>query len=76
MTTDEFLDRIGEDRHRLLIKPTADQVIEIIRKALVEIRKCGRVCDNFELCKHASCDDSAHSYMLAGDALREAGFLE
>ena len=44
---------------------------ETFKKALVEIKKeQGKVCPEFEICKHESCQSSYSSYAIADEALR------
>lgn len=41
-----------------------------LRDALREIRdKCGRVCDNYELCDHRACASSYNAWAIADAAL-------
>lgn len=48
-----------------------DQQNEIMLKALVDISKMGRVCEEFEVCDHIACEDSAAACLTALDALSE-----
>ena len=46
---------------------------EIYKKALEEIKDTqGKVCNEFEICKHLSCTSSVSSWMIADKALNEA----
>jgi hypothetical protein len=46
------------------------QKLTIATEALKEIRDTqGRVCDNFELCNHKSCQSSYSSWAIANQAL-------
>ena len=43
---------------------------QIFQEALEEIKKYeGRVCEEFELCTHASCQSSYNSWSIADEAL-------
>lgn len=50
--------------------------LEICIDALEKIRGFGRVCNDFELCNHDSCSDSAASSIIAGDTLSKIGRIE
>jgi hypothetical protein len=41
------------------------------RKALEKISELGSVCDNFEICAHESCRDSAGAVLIALEALKD-----
>lgn len=41
------------------------------RKALEEIAKLGKVCEEFEICNHPACNDSAGAVLIALEALKE-----
>lgn len=43
---------------------------ERLRNALIKISSYGRVCAEFETCKHQACEDSAGAALLAMDVLR------
>lgn len=46
--------------------------LEIAVKALKEIKDSqGKVCVDFEFCKHESCANSVASWMIADKALKE-----
>ena len=46
---------------------------QIYKKALEEIVKTqGKVCEDFELCVHESCQSSCASWFIADKALKEA----
>ena len=46
---------------------------EIYKKALEEIvREQGKVCSEFELCRHESCRSSCSSWFIADEALKRA----
>ena len=48
--------------------------LEIAIKALKEIKDTqGKVCVDFELCKHESCTSSCTSWMIADKALKDIG---
>jgi hypothetical protein len=50
--------------------------LEIAVKALKEIKDTqGKVCVDFEFCKHESCISSVASWMIADKALKEIGNL-
>lgn len=42
------------------------------KEALEQISKLGSVCDDFELCKHKTCTDSAGAVLIALEALKDA----
>ncbi len=42
-------------------------------KALTTISKMGRVCEEFEICQHPACADSAGAVLLALDVLARLG---
>jgi hypothetical protein len=49
-----------------------DNKLEIAVKALKEIKnEQGKVCVDFELCKHISCTSSCASWMIADKALQD-----
>ena len=55
----------------------AIQILRIATEALKEIRnKEGKVCDNFELCRHRACRSSYSSWMIADKALKDIAECE
>jgi len=47
--------------------------MEIYRDALLEItREQGKVCRNFEICRHEACRSSYTAWAIADKALKEA----
>ncbi len=45
------------------------QRLEIALKALKKIKKEGKVCYGYEICKHRSCMSSYNSWAIADEAL-------
>ena len=50
--------------------------VERMKEALFEIITTqGKVCKDFQFCKHASCRSSCHSYFIAEQALKDTGMF-
>ena len=48
-----------------------DSEVEQLRAVLQRIKaECGRVCVNFELCTHVTCQSSVAAWMIADAALK------
>lgn len=81
------LDLIGPDELKLLdaaiaeSDPTPEKVVlrsafETIRvmiEGLKEIKNYGAVCEEYEICSHRSCQDSAAAWVVADSILRLIG---
>lgn len=55
-----------------IIKELADENMKM-RNALWEISWMGRVCPEFEICKHDYCKDSSGAYLVALNTLNDLG---
>lgn len=55
-----------------IIKELADENLKM-RQALIEITKMGKVCPEFETCRHAPCTDSAGAWLVAVNLLTDLG---
>lgn len=44
-----------------------------MKKALIEIANMGSTCEDFGLCKHPACNDSAGALLMAINTLTELG---
>lgn len=44
--------------------------VSVFKKHMKDIRKLGRVCEDFEICNHNSCADSCGACLIAMEALK------
>jgi hypothetical protein len=62
------------DQYREEIKEWR-RICKIYEAALQDIKnRMGRVCEEFETCTHPACADSSGAFLVASQALEEAGW--
>lgn len=74
----KYEDVVGRDLAEVFLVPhsghSTTEIIEngVYKKALEEIRNTqGKVCAEFEICKHVACKSSCASWFIADKALKE-----